>query len=440
MASPLLTPDSFYQQLCSSSQKNAYLIAYSGGLDSHVLLHLVATLIKEHPEIQLRSLYVDHGLQEESAAWAKHCQQIASALHIPHLTASLHLKIPKGESLEAVARKARYQALGENLREDEVLLTAHHQDDQAETVLLQLLRGAGLDGLAAMPLKTHFAQSEHLRPLLNFSRGQLEEYAKNHALAFITDPSNKEERFDRNFLRNTIIPLMKQRWPQMGKTLSRSALLQAEASVLQTSYLNDEVLNLLGSQQVTLSAAAIKALSHIKQKAVLRHWIKQAGFKMPSAIKLQHIIADVLNSKLDAMPLVAWEGTEIRRYGDDVYIMSPKSPLSSRDAMVWDINEPLEVDERLPMLNPEDLGNLKSILLEREAVVTVRFRQGGESIRINERQCTVSLKKLLQEKRIPPWQRDRIPLVFANDQLIWVQGLAQIDQRDLNSLSNDSSC
>ncbi|MEE9352649.1 MAG: tRNA lysidine(34) synthetase TilS [Thiotrichaceae bacterium] len=413
------------------SEKSAYLIAYSGGLDSHVLLHLFATIAKEHPEITLRSIYIDHGLQEASVAWLDHCQQIADTLHIECLSTSLHLKIPKGESLEAVARKVRYQAIGKQLRENEVLLTAHHQDDQAETLLLQLLRGAGLDGLAAMPLKSNFAKSEHLRPLLNYSREQLEEYAKKHELNFITDPSNKEDRFDRNFLRNSVIPMMKQRWPQMGQTLSRSATLQAEASQLQASYLNDEIFELSGSREATLSSSAITALPLIKQKAVLRHWIKQSGFKMPSAKKLQHVMGDVLNSKLDAMPLVEWKGAEIRRYGDDVYIMSPQLDLSPSRALDWDISGSLDLGENLPTLNPNDLGDLKTILLEQGVPVTVRFRQGGERIRLRNRQCTIALKKLLQEERIPPWQRDRVPLVFAGDQLISVWGLAQIDKKNL---------
>ncbi len=433
MATSLLTADSLYKKLSklhSCTGGSAYLVAYSGGLDSHVLLHLLASIVKTHPEIHLRSVYIDHGLQQESLVWVDHCQQVATSLHIKHQTLSLHLQIPKGESLEAVARTARYQALGKHLYEDEVLLTAHHQDDQAETLLLQLLRGSGLDGLAAMPEKSHFSASYHLRPLLGYSRAELERYTQTHALKHISDPSNEDNRFDRNYLRNSIIPGLKQRWPQMGKTLSRSAKLHAEASLLQASYLDAEMFMLTGSKDGTLSASAVSDLSDIKQKAVLRYWIKQSGFKVPSAVQLQHIMADVLKSATDAMPLVEWSGTEIRRYRDDIYIMSSLPRLTTMKPIVWDINHSLIVDDGLAALNPNDLGELRNILLEQETPVTVRFRQGGERIRLRQRQCSVSLKNLFQEKRIPPWQRERIPLVFANDQLIYIPGLVIIDEKD----------
>ncbi|MEE9303454.1 MAG: tRNA lysidine(34) synthetase TilS [Thiotrichaceae bacterium] len=435
----LLTADSLYERLCSLSAGNDYLVAFSGGLDSHVLLHLMGCIAKTFPEVHLRSVYIDHGLQKESSAWAHHCQQVTTAFNIEHHALSLHLQIPPGESLEAVARKARYQALEKHLFKDEILLTAHHQDDQAETVLLQLLRGSGLDGLAAMPVKCPFSTSYHVRPLLDYCRAQLEEYAQTHNLEYISDPSNKDDRFDRNFLRNSVIPILKQRWPQMGKTLSRSAKLHAEASVLQAESLDAEMPMLAGSKKGTLSASALLGLPEIKQKAALRYWIKKADFKAPSAVQLQHIVTDVLKSALDAMPLVEWSGAEIRRYLDDVYIMSPLpslSVLTATDAIAWDINHSLIIEQSLPALNPDDLGGLKNVLLEHAIPVTIRFRQGGERIRLKQRQCSISLKNLFQEERVPPWQRERIPLVFANDQLIYIPDLARIDEADIIKQKN----
>ena len=212
--------NAFYRQffsLCPLINPTSYLVAYSGGLDSHVLLHLFASLAKKHDFIKLRSVYIDHGLQDISAAWAEHCQDTADTLNIEHCCIPLHLNITSGDSLEAIARKARYGALKTHLQAGEVLLTAHHQDDQAETLLLQLLRGSGIDGLAAMPMKAHFSQGFHSRPLLDYSKQSLQDYAIKNGLKWITDPSNNDTRFDRNYLRNNIIPRLKQRWPQLHR-------------------------------------------------------------------------------------------------------------------------------------------------------------------------------------------------------------------------------
>ncbi|HEC04872.1 MAG TPA: tRNA lysidine(34) synthetase TilS [Thiothrix sp.] len=440
----VLTPEALYQHFFSQrngwgnqkgkkAKEESYLLAYSGGLDSHVLLHLLVAIRKENPHIRLRSVYVDHGLQEASSTWADHCQQIAHSLAVEHDSIALNLAIPKGESLEAVARKARYQALAGYLLEGEVLLTAQHQDDQAETLLLQLLRGSGLDGLAAMPEESPFVQSYHMRPLLAYSREQLEQYANEHALKPIQDPSNADNRFDRNYLRNEIIPELKKRWPQMALTLSRSARLHAEASQLQATYLDVEMPKLRGStnKEDTLSVKAIKQLSPIKQKAVLRHWIKQSGFKAPSAAQIEHIIHDVLNSALDAMPLVAWEGAEIRRYKDDVYIMYPLASLPADARWEWDISQPLFIDKSVADLDPADLGELRDILLEKSTPVTVRFRQGGERIKLSKHEHSTTLKNLFQERNIPPWLRNRIPLVFAKNQLIYIPDMAITGVKDL---------
>ena len=439
MAQPLLAPEALFKQLGLNlpdrqNTRSTYLVAYSGGLDSHVLLHLFAAMAQKYPHVQLRSIYIDHGLQTASSAWASHCESTTSLLGINHQTVKLHIKIPKGESLEAVARKARYRAFKEQLQPHEILLTAHHQDDQAETVLLQLLRGSGLDGLAAMAKESVFADGYHVRPLLPYSREQLEQYAQAHNLTYITDHTNGDSRFDRNYLRHHVVPLLKKRWPQMGVTLSRSAQLQAEASQLQAFFLSEKMALLRGKNTGTLSVSALKKAPYLKQKALLRYWIKRAGYQAPSAAQLEQIITDVLGSKQDAMPLVEWGGTQVRRYKDDIYIMPSLLPVDiPKEALLhWDLNFSLFVSEGAPTLNPEDLGDLKNILLRHRIPVTVRFRQGGERIRLRGRQCSISLKHVFQEKNIPPWLRERMPLVFAADQLIYIPGVALIDQKDLD--------
>ncbi len=441
VAAPTLSVTCFSQQFfLTHPESGKYLIAYSGGLDSHVLLHLFAQMKAKNPSLAIRSVYIDHGLQAVSTDWAVHCQEVADSLGIEHKTISLQLRKMTGESHEAIARKFRYQALADCLQHNEALLTAHHQCDQVETVLLQLLRGSGLDGLAAMPEKQPFASGYHVRPLLPYRRAVLEGYAHRHNLEYITDPTNSDPRFDRNFLRNAVIPLLKQHWPALGSTLSRVARLQAEASELLASYVDNELKSLTGSKPHTLSAVAVNTLPVVKRKATIRQWIKNAGFRAPSEIQLQQILDNVFASARHASPLVHWQGAEVRRYRDDVYIMSPLPEVAAllhQLPMSWDLQKTIEI-KHWGELHPEDLGALTGILLEHEISLTVRFRKGGERIRPAGRKHTLSLKNLLQEAKVPPWQRERLPLVYVNGLLICVPTVACISADDLLSYLQSS--
>ena len=215
-----LSSQVFFKQFQALTRSKKLLIAYSGGLDSHVLLHLVSQF-PQASHYQVRAMHIHHGLQEEADAWVPHCQSVCADLNIPLQINHLNLELKKGESIEEAARAARYIALKESLKQGEVLLTAHHQNDQAETLLLQLFRGAGVQGLAGMPTISSFGSGQHARPLLNASRQSLEMYAEEHQLSFIEDPSNKDSAFDRNYLRNEVLPQLRERWPSIDKTISR---------------------------------------------------------------------------------------------------------------------------------------------------------------------------------------------------------------------------
>lgn len=199
----------------------AYLLAFSGGLDSHVLLHACSQLRTEWPDLNVRAIHIEHGLQAISAQWVQHCQTVCAALTIPLQVEYLNLTIAAGQSLEAVAREARYAAFAQHLQAGEMLLTAHHQNDQAETLLLHVMRGSGVDGLAAMPMIRPFAQGHLARLLLPFTRADLQQYAAYYQLAYIDDPSNADNRFERNFIRNQVMPLLKQRWVSSEQTQVR---------------------------------------------------------------------------------------------------------------------------------------------------------------------------------------------------------------------------
>jgi tRNA(Ile)-lysidine synthase len=393
----------------------AYLLAFSGGMDSHVLLHACASLRSSHPYLNFRAIHIDHGLQAVSAAWGEHCRAVCQDLSLPLACESLHLRVPAGASLEAVARHARYARFSQHLQAGEILLTAHHQNDQAETLLLHLLRGSGVDGLAAMPEIRPFAAGKLGRPLLACSRTELEVYAKQHRLNVIDDPSNQDSRFDRNFLRHQVVPILEQRWPALGKTLARAARLQGENRTLLSGFLREKLHGMRGSKPDTLSVSQLLLQETVMQKALLREWLTQFGFRLPEEKKLLQVLHDVLQCRPDATPCVRWEGCEIRRYRDDVYAMQPLSAHDPRQVLVWDTREPLFI---------ASLGRTLLPQAGYPETVTVCFRQGGESLYIPQRGGHHALKHLFQEMGIPPWERERLPLIYVGERLVWVEGLS----------------
>ena len=419
----MLSTDQLIQRLSSLSSSKKWLIAFSGGLDSYVLLHALSHYNRQSQSFHLRAIHIDHGLQAVSKQWAQRCQQVCVSLGLECDVVSLGLKIKQGESLEAVARTGRYQAFAKALQADEVLLTAQHQDDQAETVLIQLLRGAGINGLAAMPAISNFANGQHARPLLGVTRESLEAYAKLHALDFIADPSNEDQRFDRNFIRHEIVPRLKARWPSANRVLSRVAQHQAEAKHVLAEYLQHDLLQLTGNREGTLSIKKLRDLSSARCNAVVRYFLAQQGFLAPSEKKLTHIMNDVLAAKQEAMPCVQWQGVEVRRFKDDLYALAPLAPHDATQIIPWNLQVPLSLVSQNRILKPTlvdviNHGSLRNGAVMEAAGVTVRFRQGGEKIYSEARKRTISVKNLMQEHHIPPWERDRIPLIYVGETLV----------------------
>lgn len=396
-----------------------YWIAYSGGLDSHVLLHAMAELRAAHG-MTLRAAHVDHALHPDSARWAEHCQAVCAGLGIPCQTVRVHAKAGRGASPEAAARRARYQALADLMEPGDCLLTAHHLDDQAETLLLQLLRGSGPHGLAAMPPCAGFAQGLHLRPLLEFSRAALRRYAEEHKLRWIEDPSNISRDFARNALRHDLMPEIKAHWPAAAATLARSARLQAEAADLMDVLAGLDLSQAQGAHENTLSVSRLNGLSEARRCNLLRYWIKRLDLPLPDSRHMQRILCDVLNARLDATPCVHWRGAEVRRYRDDLHAMPPLTPHDPSLVIPWDMKQPLTLPADLGVLNcaPASGAGIKKM-----AGATVRFRQGGERCKPAGRRETHELRKLLQEAGIPPWRRERIPLIYVDGQLAAVGDL-----------------
>jgi tRNA(Ile)-lysidine synthase len=287
-------------------------IALSGGVDSVALLHAARDLAAHHAAVRLRALHVDHGLQPASGEWAAFCRESCGRLAVPCEVLELRLAPRKGESVEAEARRERYAALAAALQPGEYLLTAHHADDQLETVLLQLFRGAGVAGLAAMPEYAPLGPGYHLRPLLQVARADLVAHADAVGLQWIDDPMNRESRYDRSYLRHEVLPAILGRWPAVARTVGRSARHLAEAQRLLEVLAETDAGPLL-DEDGTLELKGLKALPRGRQVNLLRWWIVRQGLGLPSTARLESILRDVVPARPDAHPVVEWPTGEVRR-------------------------------------------------------------------------------------------------------------------------------
>lgn len=410
----VLTEYGFAQRFC---------IAYSGGMDSHVLLHTLVSLEQKFLATSLCAYHINHHLHERSNEWAQHCEAVCNDLSVKYEVIDVEANAKKGESPEAKARLARYRALEAVVMPGDLLLTAHHQDDQAETLLLQLFRGSGPKGLAAMPAYAHFGSASIARPLLQFSRDEIRHYATTHELIWIDDPSNQTHRYDRNFLRHNVMPIIKTRWPSVAKTLSRSAAHCADATRILEEDARCQLERLKGTVPGSLSVTALRALVLPRRAIVLRYWLHARGFRAPNMSRLASIDKGVILAHRDSSPVVSWPGCEVRRYGDDLYAIDPLTMHDSSKRYPWRIHDVLRV-EGLGVLQAESVigTGLGGEYLQSKGL-TVRFRQGGERCRPAGRAHAHSLKKLFQEYAIPPWERERIPLIYLEEKLIAVAGI-----------------
>ncbi|WP_082458427.1 tRNA lysidine(34) synthetase TilS [Methyloglobulus morosus] len=393
--------------------QNIYL-AYSGGIDSHVLLHLCASI--EHLKPKITAVYVNHGLQAEAESWSEHCGQVCHDLGVNFLSLTVHAHAAPGESPEEAARNARYAALKPLLANGDLLLVAQHAEDQLETVLLQLFRGSGLKGLSGMPESVAFGKGRLIRPLLDISKAEIIEYAKTHRLEWIEDPSNQHNHFDRNFLRNDIIPKLKERWPAIEKTVSRSGKHCANAQDLLANIADDWLATTLNPGNNTLAISRLQSHPLLQQALIVRQWLNRLGLKMPSQDFIQRILEQVVAAKEGADPLLTTQGHCIRRYRGSLYCLKP-SQRKSGGTLNWPAGESsLQLSDDVRY---EAIESSVGISCEhwRNSSITVNFRSGGETIELPGRKGHHSLRKLYQEAGIPPWERTITPLVYLNGKL-----------------------
>lgn len=392
-------------------------VAFSGGMDSHVLLHALAQL-RVRLAWRISALHIDHGMQPRSREWARRCAEACTALNVPFHAERIVVEDIAARGLEDAARRARYSALARHLPAGAVLLTAHHQDDQAETVLLQLLRGAGVAGLAAMPAITPFAKGHLARPLLGFERRALAAYAAAQQLRWIEDASNRDQRFARNFLRHRVWPAVLEYWPRAAGRIALAARHQAEAGRL-LEQLADIDLAAVADAEGGLDIALLLRLAPERQVNLLRHWIRVRGMALPGERVFQQILARVRQPPATRHAVTRWQGAEVRRYRNRLSVCPPESRAPTGWEAVWNIAAPLEIAATGWQLRAQPtIGGGLSRARIAVSPLRVRLRQGGERCRL--RGHTRKVKKLLQEAGIPPWERARLPLLYIGSDIVAV--------------------
>jgi tRNA(Ile)-lysidine synthase len=416
------------------SDSATIFIGYSGGVDSHVLLHLLAKIPCLTPKIV--ALYVNHGLQDESDNWAKHCQQQCKQLDVAYKVLSVDAKAKAGESPEEAARNARYAAFRRLVKSGDILLTAQHREDQLETVLLQMFRGAGLSGLSAMASYSAFGDGVLMRPFLTISKVSIQAYAVHHHLSWIDDPSNLVDDFDRNYLRNQIIPLLKQRWPSLDQTVSRSAQHCADGAALINDWVIHNMRQIVDPIDNGLLIPLWQSFDSIQRSYLLRQWLTNFGLKPPSQAVLQTIMLQVIDATDSANPIVSLQNKRIKKYRQKLYCLDSSELVDTFNTGGWEPKQlffDLANGYHLKLVDSNS-GIPKSFWSSK--AVTVQKRKGGERIQLPFRQGSHCLKKLFQEYNVPPWQRISKPLIFIDGQLAVVPGL-WVDQR---FLADDGDC
>ena len=410
-------------RLDPSGSATGYCVALSGGLDSCVLMHAMAALGDSPGARPLRAVHVDHGLQPESAAWAENCRALCRSLDVPFEVARLALVPAPGASVEAEARDARYAAIAALLHPGEWLLTAHHRDDQLETVLIQLLRGAGVAGLSAMPELACLGTGWHARPLLELDRAATADYAVRYGLDWVRDPMNDSTRFDRGWLRAQVLPAIRQRWPAASATVARSASHLAEARRLLDELAQADAAGIVEGGRLAIEG--LQRLSRERQANLLRWWIRSRGLGTPPAARLAAALRELPAARADATPLVRWPDGELRRYRGRLYAMHPLAstpgPPAGQDATSSILNLG-------PGLGKFSLvaGLQGGLRLPLSSGAIVRFRAGGEGLRTHPDRPRKRLKDLCREAGIVPWMRERLPLVFVGERLaavgdLWIE-------------------
>lgn len=397
---------------------NIIKVGLSCGLDSTVLLHNLASYPFLHKK--LKAIHVNHGLSPNADIWQVHCERFCKKLSIELLSQKVQLI---GDSnIEESARNARYSVFTNSLKAGECLVLAHHQNDQVETLLFNLFRGTGIDGLASIPQQRKLSDGDLIRPLLNKTRDDLHAYALKNNLEWIEDESNFNIGFSRNFIRHSILPTIIKKWPRAIQNISDCAIKCSEArdNLLHLALIDcpDMFLNPL-----QLNLDFVRSLANERLVNVIRSWLKYNGILSPSAQVTQRIIKELIYAKPDKIPKIVLGDIFLSRYRNYIYILKCSSEKESVKNVCWkDFPNPLYLsDGRIVFARLNEQG----IPISENSEIQIRFRKGGETIKINGQ--NKKLKKVFQELGVLPWHRDYLPLLFVNGRICAVIGLINSD-------------
>jgi len=406
---PKQLPERLLGQLSSLPETTAFWVGFSGGADSTALLE---ALLKIQPELsaEIRAIHFNHGLQQAAGEWQLHCQTFCQAREVPLLVQNLELDFKEGISAETQARQARYGSLEKLLGANEIYLTAHHADDQAETLLLHLLRGSGLDGLAGIPTLRKLGRGWVARPLLDFRRQDLEDFLRHQNTPWITDPSNLEVIADRNFLRNDIFPRLESRWPGTIQRLNQSARHAAAAAAVLSELIAGKFGQLL-SDPYTLPLEHFLGLDPEIQALVLRQWVKLRNVSTPPRPRLAEFLAQLSTStSVSSQAEIKWSGWMIKRYDSSLWLHETSFPREC-PATTWRSDQKLRLDA--------DFGNLQVFgdVFELPPGWEIGPRKKRAAMQVRKNGSRKKVKELLRACGIPTWLRPSVPMLYRDGQL-----------------------
>lgn len=384
-------------------QQNVW-VAYSGGVDSHALLDLVIQCFKN-----VRAIHINHNLSHIDTQWQEHCQTVCAALNIPLLCITVDANPNGSQSPEEAARIARRMAWREVLNENDVLLVAHHADDQAETVLFRLLRGSGPKGLSGIKAISKVGQATLWRPLLGVSKSHLLEYATANNLNWLQDKSNFNDKYDRNYLRKHVIPVMLNRWPAAIENINRAAKLCGQLEEFIAPQITQALAKISDKNQV-LDLTALRNHSLQWQQEILRAWLQQQNLP-PSSLHIKSILKQVVNARVDSIPEYILANKVVRRSQERLYLLEPSMNTKEEYKIAWDLQQPLILPCGTILTVADISDDLKFIDKLKEYEISVQSSHGRKA------------KKVFQQHAVPPWERAKYPLLFANDRLVCVIGL-----------------
>lgn len=406
------------------------VVAYSGGVDSHVLLHALHYLRQQAQlNFQLSAIHIHHGLSDNADQWQSHCQQVCKQLAIPFQTANVSLNLKPRQSLEAHAREMRYQKLVELAPVNSQVLLGQHQDDQLETFLLQLKRGAGPKGLSAMGRTWQASDKSNTektvnfyRPLLDMSRQAILAYAQTHKLTWCEDESNQNTDFERNFLRHKVLPIMQQRWPGIASTVARSAALCAQQQELLEECCEEKLRHIVASES-SLHIPELQKLSQAWMHQIVRYWLNQKGIQSPSLAVLNLLKPEVFDANDDATPILQWQGWQFRRYDQQLYVIA-QPPVKVDFNSTWQDETQIQLPYQLGNLvfsgTIESDNHFTSHLNVDPELGPLIIRMGGYAVKFKPKGSRYSkpVNQWFKQWKVAPWSRETAVLVIQNEKVL----------------------